>query len=179
VLSTTTDPNPPPTTHRPLNVVPLPLPFLLPFNMAKSLRCKVKKNARSKKRESGEYHIKDAERVARLNARLLENNSKKEVIGTDEVELKEGSGEGESAEEEAGEGGEDGEFGSRWFLCWPGWACWNGLFGWWDWVVRLCVGRPHAEGKRRSAGAHTQRRREAKLSLACLLVYTLSFHASL
>lgn len=116
--------------------------------MAKSLRCKVKKQARSRKRETGEYHIKDAERVARLNARLLENNAKKEVIGTDEVELATTTAsteEGEGVSEEGAED-EDGEF--AWLSLKSGLGlCFSVLAGVWShrfgWREALLVGPLH------------------------------------
>ena len=58
--------------------------------MAKSLRSKVKRAFRSKKRESGIYAATEAARLERLNARLLQ------IIKTDTTHVAEGKGEGDS-----------------------------------------------------------------------------------
>ena len=67
--------------------------------MAKSLRSKVKRAFRSKKRESGIYAATEAARLDRLNARLLR------ITKTDAAHLAEGKGEGE------------GDSGWCWFAC--------------------------------------------------------------
>lgn len=71
--------------------------------MAKSLRSKVKREFRSKKREAGVYAATEAARLARLNAKLLSTVSKDKK---------------EFAEKET-EGDEDNM---------PGW-CWFATFG--------------------------------------------------
>lgn len=71
--------------------------------MAKSLRSKVKRAFRSKKRESGIYAATEAARLDRLNARLLK------ITKTDATHVAEGKGEGE------GEG--EGDSGWCWFAC--------------------------------------------------------------
>ena len=58
--------------------------------MAKSLRSKVKRAFRSKKRESGIYAATEAARLDRLNARLLQ------ITKTDATHVAEGKGEGDS-----------------------------------------------------------------------------------
>ena len=58
--------------------------------MAKSLRSKVKRAFRSKKRESGIYAATEAARLERLNARLLQ------VTKMDATHVAEGNGDGDS-----------------------------------------------------------------------------------
>jgi Protein of unknown function (DUF2423) len=67
--------------------------------MAKSLRSKVKRAFRSKKRTSGIYAATEAARLDRLNARLLQ------ITKTDTTHVAEGKGEGE------------GDSGWCWFAC--------------------------------------------------------------
>jgi hypothetical protein len=67
--------------------------------MAKSLRSKVKRAFRSKKRESGIYAATAAARLDRLNARLLQ------ITKTDTTHVADGKGEGE------------GNSGWCWFAC--------------------------------------------------------------
>jgi hypothetical protein len=71
--------------------------------MAKSLRSKVKRDFRSKKREAGVYAATEAARLARLNAKLLSTVSKDKKEFT----------------EKDAEGDEDNM---------PGW-CWFATFG--------------------------------------------------
>ena len=58
--------------------------------MAKSLRSKVKRAFRSKKRESGIYAATEAARLNRLNAKLLQ------ITKTDATQIAEGKDEGDS-----------------------------------------------------------------------------------
>ena len=58
--------------------------------MAKSLRSKVKRAFRSKKRQSGIYAATEAARLDRLNARLLQ------ITKTDATHVAEGKAEGDS-----------------------------------------------------------------------------------
>lgn len=69
--------------------------------MAKSLRSKVKRAFRSKKRESGIYAATEAARLDRLNARLLQ------ITKTDATHV------AKKAEEKTGEG----DSGWCWFAC--------------------------------------------------------------